>query len=268
MAPWVVSVLEKFGLLTRAIGSFILAGVLCVPGTAGAQVGKVYRIGALHEAWAPNYPAVEGLRTGLKAIGLEEGRDLVIDNRFTEGNYQVMPVVAADLVGSGVDLIFTTHEPSTKAAMAATRKIPIVFSIVSDPAASGIVKDIAHPSGNVTGVTSLGAELMPKRIEILKAVVPNLRRIWFIYAADDPIALRALSAVQEAAPLLKLKAVVRPARSAEEVARVLAEVRPGDGLMHPLSVALDIPNQIWLFPNHVYQRLTPRGHLHHLAPGR
>jgi putative ABC transport system substrate-binding protein len=231
-------------LVTFALVAALLVAVAAPLLSDARQVKRPYRIGAVHPAFAPNHPAVEGLKSGLKELGLEEGRDVTFDIRFTEGKLEVMPAVAAELVKAGVDLIVTTSEHATRASMAATQKIPIVFTNVGDPAAAGLVKEIAHPGGNVTGVSSLSTELAPKRLEILKALVPSLRRVWAIYSADDVAHLPAIRQAQEAAPVLKLELIVRPVRTPEELSRALKGLRPGDGLLAPGSPTLDIQGQI------------------------
>lgn len=221
-------------------------GFLLSASVADAQQAKrVYRIGALNEAWAPNHPAVEGLKAGLKDLGVEEGRDVTFDIRFTGGKVEAMPETAAALVKTGVNLIFTSGEPATQAVQAATQTIPIVFTLVGDPVASGIVKEVAHPGGNATGVSGLRTELTPKRLEVLKALVPPLRRVVAIYHGDDLASLASIRKAQEAAPLLKLELVARPVSTREELAAALKVLRPGDGLLHLTSSAsLDIPGQI------------------------
>jgi putative ABC transport system substrate-binding protein len=215
------------------------------PLTSDAQQAKrVFTIGALNEAWAPNHPAVEGLKAGLKEMGLEEGRDVTFDIRFTEGKPEAAPAAAAALVQAGVDLIFTSNEASTRAAKAATQKIPVVFTLVGDPVAARIVNEVAHPGGNLTGVSGMQTDLTPKRLEILKALVPTLRRVWAIYYADDPSSLSVVRKAKEAAPLLKLELLARPVRTSEELARALKAPRPGDGLLPPPHATLDIPNQV------------------------
>ena len=91
---------------------------------------RPYRIGVLNDAWAANHPAVEGLKAGLRDLGFQEGRDVVFDVRFTKGNPQAMPAEAEALVKSGVDVLFTSNEAATRAAKAATQKIPVVFTLV------------------------------------------------------------------------------------------------------------------------------------------
>jgi len=235
---------RKLVIVSPALVVALVVAVTPPRASDAQQAKRPFRIGALHNAFAPNHPAVVGVQAGLKELGMEEGRDVTFDIRFTEGKLEVMPAVATDLVKAGVDLIVTTSEPATRASMAATQKIPIVFTNVGDPVAAGLVREIAHPGGNVTGVSSLSTELAPKRLEILKALVPSLRRIWAIYFADDTAYLPAIRKAQEAAPLLKLELVARPVSTAEELARALKALRPGDGLLAPGSPTLDITGRI------------------------
>jgi putative ABC transport system substrate-binding protein len=194
----------------------------------------------LHGAYFPGTPAAEGLKAGLKAIGLEEGRDVTFDVRFTRGKLEASPAAAVGLVNAPVDLVFTIQEPETRAALAATQTIPIVFTGVGDPVAAGIVKAIAHPGGNVTGVSNLATELVAKRLEILKAIIPGLRRAWMVYHAEDLSSVAAARKAREVAPTLKLDVVERPVRTSEE----LEALRPGDGLLAPADRAMNIPGLI------------------------
>ena len=88
------------------------------------------RIGVLNAAWAASHPTVEGLKAGLKELGFEDGRDVTFDIRFTEGKLEAMPAAAEALVKAGVDLIFTSQEAATLAARAATKSVPIVFTLI------------------------------------------------------------------------------------------------------------------------------------------
>ena len=216
----------------------------CVPlgGRAGAeQARRAYRIGVLNEAWAANHPTVEGLKAGLRDLGLEEGRDVTLDIRFTEGKPEATAVAAAALVKAGVDLIFTSNEAATQAAKAATQKLPIVFTLVGDPVAAGIVAKLAHPGGNLTGISSLTTELVPKRLEALRNIMPAARRVWAIYYAPDPSSIAAVQRAQETAPRLGLDLVARPVQTSEEIEAALRDVRPGDALLPPDIATMDIP---------------------------
>ncbi|MBI4573528.1 MAG: ABC transporter substrate-binding protein [candidate division NC10 bacterium] len=214
------------------------------PLSAGQQARRPYRIGVLHTGFFQIIPVVEGLKAGLKAAGLQEGRDVTLDIRFTRGNVQAAPAAAVALAKDGVDLIFADAEEATRAAKAATRTIPIVFTQVGDPMAARIVKEIAHPGGNITGVSSLATELAPKRLEILKAIFPSVRRVWALYYADEDSSQAAAHKAREVAPLLKLEVVVRPVRTPEELVAHLKGLRPGDGLLAPPTVTMNIPGVI------------------------
>jgi len=211
-------------------------GVLSAPIVTDAH----YRIGILHEAYFPSIPQVGGLKAGLRAMGLEEGRDVTFDIRFTRGKPEAAPAAAAALVKARVDLIFTSDEEATRAAKAVTQTIPIVFTGVGDPVAAGIVIAVNRPGGNVTGVSNLNTELVPKRLEILKALFPAVRRVWAVYHADDRSSLAAARKAQEVAPLLKLELVARPVRTSEELVGNLKAVRAGDALLFPPATTLNI----------------------------
>ena len=212
---------------------------------AGAQPARrVHRIGVLNEAWAASHPTVEGLKAGLQELGFEEGRDVRFDIRFTEGKLEAIPDAATALAKGGVDLIVTSQYAATQAAKDATSRIPIVFTLLDDPAATGIVANPARPEGNVTGVTSLQADLVAKRLEILKILVPSVRRVWAVHHAGDPSAGPMVAQALSAAPQLKLDLVPRAVVSPEDLALALKNVRPGDALLAPETSNLGIPTAI------------------------
>src|SRR5439155_5103131 len=114
--------------LGRSLFWLAVAMLLCVPPslTEAQQARRPSRIGVLNAAWAASHPTVEGLKAGLKELGIEDGRDVTFDIRFTEGKLDAMPAAAEALVKAGVDLIFTSHEAATHAAKGATESVPIV----------------------------------------------------------------------------------------------------------------------------------------------
>ncbi|MBI2468365.1 MAG: ABC transporter substrate-binding protein [Candidatus Rokubacteria bacterium] len=231
--------------MTRASLGLLLALAAVAAPHAGAQpVGRPYRIGILHEGYLPAIAQVQGLKAGLKVGGLEEGRDVTFEVRVTRGTPEAAPAAAAELVKAGVDLIFTSGEGPTHAAKAASRTIPIVFVRVGDPVAAGIVAAIAQPGGNVTGVSSLQSELVPKRLEVLKALVPALRRVRLVYHVDDRSSIAAIPTAQEAASRLRLELVAQPVRTLDEVVGALKAFQSGDGLLAPLAPTLNIPGLI------------------------
>lgn len=220
-----------------------LAGA--APHTAGAQpAARMYRVGVLNEALAANHPTVEGLKAGLRELGLAEGRDVAFEIRFTQGDPDAIRQGAAAFVASGVDLMFTSNELPTRSAMAATSTIPIVFTLVGDPVAAGIVTKLAAPQGNITGISSLTPELAGKRLELLKTLAPAARRVWAIHQSDDKVATAVVANATAAAAHLDLQLLARPVGTKEELARVLKEIRPGDAVLAPDRGRLDISGAV------------------------
>jgi len=221
----------------------LLAGMVAFGAShAEAQeTRRVFRIGVLNEAWAANHPTVEGLKAGLRELGLVEGRNVSFDIRFTEGKPGATPAAAAALAKAGVDLIFTSNEAATLAAKEATRSIPIVFTLVGDPVAADIVASLARPGGNLTGISSQSTQLTPKRLEFLKTIVPGVQRVWFIHHSDDVTDSAAMAAAMKLAPKIKLEIVSKPVTGPDEVLRALKELGSGDALVSPTVDTLDIP---------------------------
>ncbi|HSF07141.1 MAG TPA: ABC transporter substrate-binding protein [Methylomirabilota bacterium] len=189
---------------------------------------------------------MEGLKAGLEELGFRDGRDVTFDIRFTEGKLDAMPAAAAALVKAGVDLIFTSQEAATQAAKDAApdfakTSVPIVFTLVSDPVGAGFVHTLAQPGGNVTGVSSLQTELVGKRLEILKTLAPAVRRVWLLYYGADlstgPMIGKALAAAQR----MKLEVLPRAVLDAEELKRVLRDVRREDAVLAPEGSNPDLP---------------------------
>ena len=141
------------------------------------QAAKVARIGYLSHNLAVNRHLQEAFRQGLRDLGYVEGRNVVIEYRDAEGKVERLPALAAELVALKVDVIVTVSNTTALAAKQATRTVPIVFTAVADPVASGIVTSWARPGGNATGLASLGSELVGKRLELLKQAVPGVSRV-------------------------------------------------------------------------------------------
>jgi putative ABC transport system substrate-binding protein len=173
-----------------------------------------------------------------------DGRDVTFDIRFTEGKLDAMPAAAEALVKSGVDLIFTSQEAATQAARDATKTVPIVFTLVGDPVGARLVTTLAEPGGNVTGVSSLQTELMAKRLEVLRTLAPNARRIWLVYYDADLSTLPMVGKALEAARRTKVQLVPKAVIDAGALRTALADLRRDDAVLAPegsnpdLAVAL------------------------------
>jgi putative tryptophan/tyrosine transport system substrate-binding protein len=152
------------------------------PIAARAQKPKVPRIGYLGYSSPPlEHHLVEALQQGLRKIGYVDGQNVAIEYRSAEGKLERLPALATELVGLNVDIIVTLATPGALAAKQATNTIPIVVAAMADPARDGLVASLSRPGGNVTGATFLGPELIPKRLGLLKEVVPAASRVTVLW---------------------------------------------------------------------------------------
>jgi putative ABC transport system substrate-binding protein len=177
-------VIDRRAFLTGAVAA--LAGL----DAAGAQPArKMIRIGRLSPlSAAAEARFMASFRAGLRELGWVEEQTFTIENRFAEGRVERLPELAAELVRSGVDLIFVGSNPGALAAKQATRTIPIVMVTTGDPIGGGIVASLARPGGNVTGLTALGQALSAKRLETLKETVPGITRMAVLANPTSPYA--------------------------------------------------------------------------------
>ena len=185
----------------------LLASSLGVPlASFGQQAAKVARIGFL-EASSPSAIAarIEAFRQGLRELGYVEGKNVAIEYRYAEGNFDRLPALAAELVRLNVNVIVTGGPTAIPAAKAATTAIPIVMAFDTDPVGSGFAASLAKPGGNITGLSTLAPELSAKQIELLKEIVPKLARVAVLGTASRPGSAHALREVENAAKALKVQ---------------------------------------------------------------
>jgi putative ABC transport system substrate-binding protein len=224
-----------------ALGLAVLTLVWVWPFPAAAQRPRPpYRVGVLNDARAANHPAVHGLKAGLAEAGFQEGRDVIFDVKLTDGSPAQMLAAARSLATPGVDVIFTSGEAATLAAKTATQTIPVVFTLVGDPVAAGVVASLAQPRGNLTGVSSLTTELVPKRLEALKALAPSLRRVWAISHGADLASDAAVARALEVSSRFGIEVVPRTIRTPDELEHFLDSLRSGDALLVPDIATMDI----------------------------
>src|SRR2546426_7808776 len=165
----------------RTFLATLAGGLLAAPLAAKAQPReKVPRVGYLSPG-SPSEPfrrrRFEAFRQGLRDLGYVEGQNIAIESRWAEGKSDRYPTLAADLVRLEMDVIVTVGGAASKAAQQATKTIPIVMSLVNDPLGSGLVPSLAHPGGNVTGISLMAPDLVGKQLEVLKEMVPKASRM-------------------------------------------------------------------------------------------
>ena len=235
--------------MTARRGLLLVMGiVLTIAGplarATDAQSSRLVKIGALTESWGPT-PHIVGLRDGLQELGYRENENFVIGVRFTQGSIAELPEAARALVRHGVDLIVATENAATAAQLATTR-IPIVFMGGGDPVGSGLVKSFARPGGNITGIADLELELVAKRMEIFRDLIPGLKRVLFVYDAANAVALSRLGVHRDAAHRLGLTLVERPVWTEDEARSVISTARKSevDGIFSTRLLSLNIPGLI------------------------
>lgn len=210
-----------------AVGISVALGVLAMSLGADAQPRKVYRVGVIH-AGGPYYEVVEGLRDGLKELGFEDGKQFVLDIRGTKGDLNAVEQAARSLEREKVDLIYTLPTSVTAAAKRATAHTPIVFCAGTDPVALGLVESFAKPGGRLTGIHFLTTDLTAKRLEILKEILPKLRRVVTFYDPNNRSTMEAIKSAREAARILKVELMERQVTSVEALRAGLQALKPGE----------------------------------------
>jgi putative ABC transport system substrate-binding protein len=201
------------------------------------QTGRVYRIGVLETIPAAlNAANLAGLLRGLRERGYVEGRNLQIEYRSADGRADRFPDLAAELVRLPVDLIVIRGTPAAKAAKGVTETAPIVMAAIGEPLGVGVVASLAHPGGNITGLSAFVTELAGKRVELLKTAGPSIARVGFLQDMGNPVSPPQWEATQAAANMLGLSAELLDVRTSNNIVEAFARI--GDRL-DALSVGID-----------------------------
>src|SRR6516162_630086 len=193
----------------RVFTAVLAATLLGAPGRAFPQKSeKLPRIGVLVSA-TPPHPFADAFRRGLRPLGYVEGENIAIEWRFTEGQSDRAAALARELVQLGVDVIVAHFTPAVRAAMVATQTIPIVMAPAGAPVQSGFVDSLAHPGGNVTGLSAMDAELGGKRLQLLREVIPHPARVAALASSvsNDPFSRPFVDDMQAAATIAGIQLV-------------------------------------------------------------
>ena len=184
----------------------MLGGATAWPLAAQAQpTASPRRIGVLLVGLLPESKPAKHFRLGLRDAGYSEGRDVVIEWRSANGDYDRVPALIADLLQSKVEVIVQDSTVGTDLTKRATSAIPIVMALVLDPIGSGLVKSLAYPSENVTGLSMMATELYPKRLQLLKDINAQLIRAAVLWNPDHPLHAKAAEELKAVAPSLSIE---------------------------------------------------------------
>jgi putative ABC transport system substrate-binding protein len=206
-----------------------ILGILLMSLAADAQQpAKVARIGwlALATPTAPA-PTLDAFRRGMYDLGYVEGHHFVLEPRYAGGKNDLLPELVADLIHVGVDVIISGTAPALRAATQTTNRIPIIMTPSSDPVARGVVQSLIHPGGNVTGITEMAPQLTPRRLELLKELVPTLSRIailWQPGTLNDAVFTQMMEATQDTARSLGVHVQVVEAQTVADFDTAFAAI--------------------------------------------
>jgi putative ABC transport system substrate-binding protein len=217
--------------MIRGLLAFALVNLIANLGPFGLASGadaqqpiSPRRIGVLLTASLPEGEYPQAFREGLRDAGYIEGRDVVIDWRSANGDYARIPELSADLVRRKVELIVVDSTPGAQALKRATSVIPIVTAVVGDPVGSGLVTNLAHPGGNVTGLSMMYADISSKRLQLLKEAIPRLTRVAVLWNPDNTYHPIAVNDLKAAARSLFIELSVVAVRTPEEIGPAFSAV--------------------------------------------
>jgi len=207
------------------------------PGEARRNAAKVRTIGFLGLAPASAWSGeIEALRAGLRDLGYVEGQNIAIAFRWAT-SVDDMPALASELVGMNVDVILAPASTQVAPARHATGTIPIIFAQHADPIGTGDVASLAHPGGNVTGVSMVLTELAAKGLEILKEAIPSIRKVGVLWNPTTPSHTQVVNQLKGAADSLSLQLIMAPVRETADFGRAFATMKQeqADGFVVPPS---------------------------------
>jgi putative tryptophan/tyrosine transport system substrate-binding protein len=197
--------------------------VACPLAARAQSPGKIWRIGVLETTSLSLNANFDAFRQGLRELGYVEGRNVIIEYRSADGRGERFPELAAELVSLNVDLIVGRGTPAALAARKATTTIPIVMTVMGEPLI--LVPSLAHPGGNLTGLSSYDADLGQKRAELLKELVPDAVRVAALYNMGNPAVSPIWPRLQEAARKLGIEAELLDIRKREDIGPAFDQAR-------------------------------------------
>jgi putative ABC transport system substrate-binding protein len=201
--------------LLALLVSFVLALLAAPVPSPGQQPGKVYRIGYL--SGSISNPSSQSFLQGLRDLGYVDGRNVVVEYRWAEGRFERLPDLAAGLVRLQVDVIVAEYTQASLAAKGATSTIPVIMVGVVDPVGVGLVASLARPGGNITGTSSMAAEIVGKQLALLKETVPNASRVAVLWNPANQALTLQVKEAEAAARALAVQLLFLGARNPDEL---------------------------------------------------
>ena len=198
----------------------LLGGVAVTWPLAASAQSKTPRIGFALEA-----NLVDAFREGLRELGYEEGRNIVIEYRWANGKYDHFPVLVAELIDAKVDAIVTAGTPAALAVKNATTTVPLVMVAVGDPIGTGLVPSLARPGGNLTGLSSVAPDLEGKRLQLLREVAPALSYVAMFINSLNPFHISSMEQARAAAQAMGIKLRPYDIRKSEDLDDAFAAIR-------------------------------------------
>jgi putative ABC transport system substrate-binding protein len=225
-SPWLAASINVGACLTFVAGLLFPA-----PGGALAQAPAPARIGILvQELGRSQSQTIKGMSEELKRLGYRERKNLFFETRNVKGNRAALEPAAAELVGKNVSVVFTTGTSATRAAMAATKDIPVVFVHPGDPSDAGIIKSGEEQAKNLTGVAAYAAQTMERRLALFKEIMPPLHTIVVFYDVNNSLSRDSFKRAESAAKKIGMQTVGYGVKSADELKTTLAGLSAEKGV--------------------------------------
>jgi putative ABC transport system substrate-binding protein len=220
----------------------------------GQQLAKLPTIGYLGGTSATDARYVEALLKRLNELGWIDGRNLVIEYRWADGNRDRAAQLTAEFVKLKVDVIVTFATPMVPGAKQATSVIPIIFSGLADPVGTGVVASLARPGGNLTGLSLQQTDIASKRLEFLREIVPSLRRLAIMVNMSNPASVLDMNEAKAAARVLGLDVITLEVERAEDIPRAFEQM---NGRAEGLYICIDALNHLAIPSLHDIRAVAP-----------
>jgi putative ABC transport system substrate-binding protein len=216
----------RFNQLGRREFITLISGAAVMWPLRGRGQSKIPRVGFMGNSTAALEANLVGsFRDGLRELGYEEGRNIVIEYRWADGKYERFPTLVAELIAAKVDVIVTAGTPAALAVKKATTTVPLVMVAVGDPVGTGLVPSLSRPGGNLTGLSSIAPDLEGKRLDLLREIVPTLSNVAMFFNSLNPFHVASMQQAGTAAKAMGIKLQQHDIRKSEDLDGAFAAVR-------------------------------------------